>query len=135
MKYTRAGEAAAYLAVVLLSERAVSARHGVSLSAVRVLTMVAGGSSSGAAVRVTDLVALGLGEGGDLRTSIAECRRLGWLAPAGGVGKVGGRGALEMTLAGRGVVSELVRAWERSRKALGGLAPVRLFGRQLTSNK
>lgn len=94
-------------------------RGGVAVGVVRVVVQVSALRANGGQVSAADLAAAGLGGASWLRDNVARAKRAGWLTSA--------LGRLELTGAGRAMVAELHRAWERSRAQLVRYEPVKAY--------
>lgn len=123
MKWADATAGVGYLAVVAVVEEAQARRVGCSVGVLRCLMRVAALRETGAAIGVRDLARAGLGHASRLRDVVAEGVAAGLLMRADR------RGALDLTSAGRAVVAETVRAWERSRRLLVHFEPCGPFRR------
>ncbi|MGI4873208.1 MAG: hypothetical protein ACRYFX_18765 [Janthinobacterium lividum] len=112
-RYAAGEDAALYLAVAELAISSQAERVGVGANVVRTLAQLSALRAGGATVYAADLERAGLGTSGP--GCLAECKRQGWVSSV--------RGSLDLLPAGRVVVAELTRAWERARKQLAAFAP------------
>ena len=119
-RYHEGEQAAQYLAVAELAMSRQAERAGVTVWVLRTLVSLSAMRASGASVLAADLVRAGLGQKSLVFAGLAECRRLGWVSSV--------RGHLSVLSAGRVVVADLARSWERSRRELARWEPARADG-------
>ena len=119
---TAAHSAAIYLATVLLTEKAQSERSGCSIAVLRLVLTVTALRTTGASVTAANIVGAGLGEAAGVRTVLKQAISGGYLV------KPLGRGAVVLTEAGRILISEMARAWERAARAVRAFSPVVPYG-------
>ena len=111
-RYAAGEDAALYLAVAELAIGSQAGRMGCGGNVVKTLAQLSALRAGGAAVYAADLVRGGLGTSGP--GCLAECKRRGWVSSV--------RGSLDLLPAGRQVVADLARAWERAAKQLASFS-------------
>ena len=118
-------ELIAYAAVQNTVETQVAGRAGLCLGQLRALLRVAALRQTGAHIRTADVLAA------RAAAPAATRRHLRALLASGHLDRTGGpvRGHLTLTLAGRKVLAEFSRGWERARRSLISFQPCPPFRR------
>lgn len=114
-----------FFAVLPVVEAQVAGRAGVTRGSLRVLARIAALTDTGVTTRAADVVAAKAAAPNETRLNLRRLLASGHLERHGG--PVAGR--LHLTLAGRKVLAELLRGWERARRSLMSFQPCPPFRR------